>query len=121
MKPSPIGSKILSGYAILFTGLAPVGIAIVGLLHEVNVFLLSNVAIGVAITYFGVRVFMGDYSAVKFFTILVILHYLSITATNIWNYSDFPHESRAAKMAVPRMIRGIFFAGIYAWYYLIRK
>lgn len=121
MKPSPIGSKLLSGYAILLSGLAPAVVAIIGLRHGIGLHLLGNVLLGVAIIYFGVRVFMGEYSAVRVFTALVILHYLGITATNLWNYNDFPPESRAAQMAVPRMIRGILFAGIYAWYYLLRK
>ena len=121
MKPSPLGSKLLSGYAILFAGLAPAGAAIVGLSHGVGMHLLANVVLGVAIVSFGARVFAGDYRAVRAFAGLAILHYLGITAINIWNYNDFPADSRAAQMAVPRMIRGVIFAGIYAWYYLLRR
>jgi hypothetical protein len=97
------------------------GLAIVGLIHGVGLQLCANVGLGVAIVYFGMRVFAGDYSAVKVFAILVILSYLGLTATNILNYGDFPAESRAAQMAVPRMLRGILFAGVYAWYYFLRS
>lgn len=60
MKPSPIGSKLLSGYAILFAGLAPAGLAIVALTNGMGVHPLGNVALGIAVIYFGVRVFIGD-------------------------------------------------------------
>jgi hypothetical protein len=120
MKPSPLGSKLLSGYAILFAGLAPMALAIIGLTHGVGFFLLLNVLLGAAIVYFGVRVFVGDYAFVKIFAVLVILHYLGLMATNLWNVNEFPVDSRAAKMAIPRMIRGVLFAGVFAWYYLFR-
>jgi hypothetical protein len=120
MRPSPIGSKLLSAYAILFAGLAPMGLAIVAISHGLGPRLLGNVVLGAAIVYLGIRVFAGHYSSVRVFAILVILHYLAITATNLWNLDDFPAGSRAARMAVPRMLRGVVFAGVYAWYYLLR-
>jgi hypothetical protein len=121
MKPSPLGSKLLSAYAVLFAGLAPAGIAIVGLIHGIGLPLLYNAVLGAAIVYFGIRVFLGDYSAVRIFAILVIIHYLGIIATNLWNSGNFPDESRAAQMAVPRMIRGVLFAGVFSWYFLFRR
>jgi hypothetical protein len=66
------------------------------------------------------RAYYVEYSAGRVFAVLVIIHYLGVTATNIWNYNDFPPESRAAQMAVPLILRGILFAGIYALYYLVR-
>jgi hypothetical protein len=121
MQPSPLGSKLLSGYAIIFSALVPVALATVGLFHGIGMHLLANIALGIAILYFGIRVFAGDYAAVKVFAALVILHYLGITATNMWNFDDFPAGSRAAQMAIPRMIRGVLFAGVYAWYFLLRR
>src|SRR5690606_4536958 len=121
MKPSPLGSRLLSGYAILFAGLAPVILATIGLIHGAGIHLLANAMLGSVIIYFGARVFLGDYSVVKVFAIFVILHYLGITASNLWNYNHFPLESRAAQMAVPRMIRGALFAIAYAWYFLFRQ
>jgi hypothetical protein len=121
MKPSPIGSKLLSGYAILFAGVAPAGLATVGFINGMGIHLIANMVLSTVIVYFGVRVFVGDYSAVRVFATLVVLYYLGITAANAWNYSDFPADSRAAQMAIPRMLRGVIFASLYAWYYLFRR
>jgi hypothetical protein len=121
MKPSPIGSKLLSAYGIVFAGLMPAGLAAFGLAHGIGSLLLLNVILGLAVAYFGARVFAGDYRAVKLFAALVILNYLGLTASNIMNFDDFPEGSRAQAMAIPRMIRGVIFASVYAWYYLLRR
>ena len=123
MKPSPIGSKLLSIYAILFAGIAPGALVTTALVNGVVSlpYALGNVGLSVAIVYFGVRVFAGDYSATKMFAILVALNYVGLSVANAWNINDFPADSRAAQMAIPRMIRGVLFASVYVWYYLIRK
>jgi hypothetical protein len=81
---------------------------------------LGNILIASAIVYFGIRVFAGDFTATKLFAILVALSYLGLTVTNLWHFNDYPSETRAAQMAVPRMIRGLLFAAVYIWYYLMR-
>ena len=124
MKPSPIGSKLLSGYAILFAGIAPMALVAFALVSRIDLFLpsaIGNIALGVGVVYFGGRVFVGDYSATKIFAVLVAVHYFGLTATNLWNVNEYPTDSRAAQMAVPRMIRGLLFASLYVWYYLIRR
>ena len=123
MNPSPIGSKLLSIYAILFAGLAPGALLMIAAVNgAVSLpYALGSFGWCVSIVYFGVRVLTGDYSATRQFAILVALSYLGLTAANAWNINDFPAESRAAQMAIPRMIRGVLFAGVYIWYYLIRK
>lgn len=123
MKPSPIGSRLLSLYAISFCCLVPAVLLITGLAQgTVSISLaLGNLGYSLAIGYYGVRVFAGDYSATKEFAILVALNYLGLTVANAWYINDFPEGSRAAQMAVPRMIRGVLFACVYIWYYLIRK
>ena len=127
MKPSPIGSKLLSVYAILFAGFVPAALVTTAFVNGVVSLplALGYIALGVAIVFFGVRVFAGDYSATKVFAILVVLNYLGLTAVNAWNISNVPEDNRAAQMAVPRMIRGmirgVLFASVYIWYYLIRK
>ncbi len=122
MKASPIGSKLLSIYAILFAGIAPCALVTTALVNGVISlpYALGNVGLSVAIVYFGVRVFAGDYSATKMFGILVALNYVGLTVTNAWNINDFPADSRAEQMAIPRMIRGVLFALVYVWYYVIR-
>jgi hypothetical protein len=109
MNPSPLGSKFLSAYAILFAGFGPAGIAAVGLFHGIGFHFIANVVLGLAIVFLGIRVFVGNYFAVKPFAILVIVHYLGMTAVNLWNNNDLPAESRAEQMAIPRMLRGVLF------------
>lgn len=123
MKPSPIGSKLLSAYAILFAGIAPAALVAIALVNGVVSVpsAIGNILLAAAIVFYGVRVFAGDYSATKIFGILVALNYLGLAATNLWNFSEYPDDSRAAQMAVPRMFRGVLFASVYLWYYLIRK
>lgn len=95
--------------------------AVVGLANGINQSLLANVVLGLVIAYYGIRVFRGDYSATKVFAVLVAVYYLGMSATNLWFASEFPPESRAAQMAVPRTERGVLFAVIYVWYYLFRS
>jgi len=120
MKPSPIGSKLLSVYGAIFAGLAPLTLACIGLFHGMGLLLVYNVLLAATIVYFAVRVFLGDARAVYPFATLVMLHYFGVTLSNLVNQGNFPDGSRAAQMAVPRMIRGVLFGGVYAWYYLLR-
>ncbi len=53
----------------------------------------------------------------KTFGLLVAVNYLGLTATNALNFNDFPEGSRAAQMAVSRMVREVLFASVYIWYY----
>ena len=110
--------KILSGYAILFAGVAPAGLALVGLVSgALPLHAVGNVVLGAAIVYFGVRVFSGDHSQAELFGLLVGISYWGLTFINFWNWGDFPPESRAAKMALPRMIRGVLFGTVYVVYF----
>lgn len=121
MRTSPLGSKLLSLYAIVFAGLAPAVLASFALVRGLGIFLVGNIVFGGVIVFYGIRVFLGDARAVKVFGVLVMLHYFGVTLTNVLNYGDFPVDSRAHEMAVPRMIRGVLFGAFYAWYYLLRK
>lgn len=123
MKPSPIGSRILSVYAILFAGLAPAALMVTAVVNGVRslLFAAGNIAMSAAIVYYGIRVFAGDYSVARKFALLVAISYLGLTVANAWNLNDFPDDSRAAQMAVSRMIRGVLFASVYIWYYWLRK
>jgi hypothetical protein len=121
VKSSPTFSKILSAYAVVFAGVAPAILAGVGVWHGIGIFLLYNVLLGAAITYFGVRVFLGDRRAIVLFALLVVVHYYGLTISNAVNFSEFPEGSRAHRMALARAIRGVVFGTVYAWYYLLRK
>lgn len=121
MKASPIGSKILSGYAVLFAGVLPAVMGVLALCYGMGLIFAQNVILGGAIAYFAVRVFLGDRRALKPFAVLVVIHYFGVTLSNIWNYDSFPVDSRAYQMAVPRMVRGVLFGSFYAWYFLLRR
>jgi|GEM_PF-6919288 len=120
MQPSPIGSKILSGYAVLMIGISWNFLAICAVYQGEIYTAILTVALCFAIAYYGARVFLGDYSSVRTFMALVIIYYLGVAADNFVNMDTYPADSRAAKMAVPRIIRGFLFAGVYLWYYQIR-
>ncbi|XZE36075.1 hypothetical protein SH501x_001629 [Pirellulaceae bacterium SH501] len=122
MKPSPIGSKILSAYAILFAGLAPAAIMVTAVVNGVATlpYSIGVISLSVGIVYYGVRVFTGDYAAARIFGLLVAVSYLGLALSNALNFRDFPEGSRAAQMAVSRMIRGVLFAAVYVWYYWLR-
>ena len=121
MQPSPIGSKLLSAYGILFVGIAPLMLSIVGFINGAIELSIHNILLASAVIYFGARVFVGHRPSTRWFAVLVALHYFGLIATNFWYGDEFPPESRAAAMAVPRMIRGLLFGALYLWYYLIRK
>lgn len=121
MKPSPIGSKILSLYGIIFAGLLPL-IAAVFLLFKIGfLFALVTIPLSSAVIYFGIKVFSGNVKSIKTFAIAVMLHYLGVAYTNISNRDNYPPGSRAAKMVTPRIVRGVLFAGVFGWYYLLRS
>lgn len=122
MKPSPVGSKLLSIYAIVFAGVVPGALLVTATVNGVISlpYAFGNIALRIAIIYFGVRVFLGDYSATIAFALLVALNYLGLTTINVWSMNDLPPDSRATQMAIPRMIRGVLFASVYIWYYLLR-
>ena len=116
--PDSIWPKVLSGYAILFAGLAPAAIATIGLVNgALSLQAVGNVVLGAAIVYSGTRVFSGDHSQAKVFGLLVGLSYFGLAFGNFWYWNDFPAESRAARMALPRMIRGILFGSVYVGYF----
>ncbi len=120
MKKSPIGSKILSIYGIIFAGILPL-IAAIFLIIKVGFYpALIAIPLTSAIIYFGLQVFCGRKGSIKTFAVLVILYYLGVSYTNFSNRDNYPEDSHAAKMTTPRIIRGVFFAGLFAWYYLVR-
>lgn len=121
MKPSPIGSRILSAYAAVFCGIFPALIGAIALVKGIDLIFAQNVILGGAIVYFAVRVFRGDRRAVIALAVLVMIHYYGITLTNLWNQDSFQVGSRAHTMAIPRMIRGVLFGSFYGWYYLLRR
>lgn len=120
-KESPIGSKILSVYAILFAGLLPAVAACIAVLRGLSIYFIFNIIFASVIVFIGIKVFLGESKYLKIFAILVMIHYFGIAFSNIREYDLFPKDSRAFKMAAPRMIRGVLFACFYGWYYLLRK
>lgn len=121
MKKSPTGSKILSIYAIVFAGIAPLSLAFLAMANGIKLQVLPSFLLSSAIVFLGVRVFRGNSKYLRAFAICVMLHYLGVTVSNIFSYDTYPIGSRAHQMAMARMIRGVLFASVYCWYYLLRK
>lgn len=121
MRKSPIGSRLLSAYAVLFAGLAPLALLITAVSNGISVRLIPTLTLAVLVIYFGVRVLLGHARYVVPFALIVIVHYLGISVGNMLSYDSYPTDSRAYQMAIPRILRGILFAGVYCWYYLLRK
>lgn len=115
MTPSPTGSKILSGYAVLFAGLVPAVLAVVAIARGSRPFLLYSIVVSPAIVYFGARVFRGDPTVIKKLVGLVMLHYVGHTATYALHYGSF-----SPAVAFLQVVKGLAFAGIFCWYYLFR-
>lgn len=121
IKRSPIGSKLLSLYGIIFAGILPL-IAAIFLIAKTGAYLaFIAIPLTLAIIYFGLQVFAGRKTSIKPFAILVILYYLGVSYTNFSNRDNYPEGSHAAKMTTPRAVRGVLFAGVFAWYYLVRS
>ncbi len=121
MRKSPIGSRVLSAYAVLFAGLAPLALLLTAFANGIAIRLIPTMTLALMLTYFGVRVFLGHTRYIVPFALAVIVHYLGISIGNILNYDSYPADSRAYQMAIPRVVRGILFAGVYCWYFLLRK
>lgn len=121
MKSSPTGSKILSGYAVLFAGLAPIGLAVTAMANGFGLQFAASILLSAGIVVYGVRVFLGEAKYIRIFAIFVMLHYFGVTLANLISYDSYPLDTRAYQMAIPRMIRGVLFGSCYGWYYIIRK
>jgi hypothetical protein len=121
MKPSPIGSKILSGYGIVFAGILPLIAAAFLLIKTGALFALIPIPLSAAVIYFGIRVFAGHKQSIRIFAVLVMMHYLGVAYTNYSNRDSFPSGSYTKKMTTPRIIRGFLFSGVFCWYYLLRQ
>ena len=121
MKRSPTGSRILSGYAVLFAGLAPIVMATAAIANGMGPQFAASIILSSAVVFYGVHVFRGEVGSIRIFAVLVMLHYFGVTLTNLLNYDSFPTDSRAYQMAWPRRIRGVLFGSLYGWYYLVRK
>ena len=121
MTPSPVGSKILSGYAVLFAGLAPITLAVAAIANGMGIHYAASITLSAAIMYYGFHVFRGDVRFIRVFAILVMLHYCGVTFANVLKFDSYPTDSRAYQMAIPRMIRGVLFGSFYGWYFLLRK
>jgi hypothetical protein len=121
MKPSPVGSKILSAYAVLFVGLAPIALSVTAIANGLGLQSAASLTLSASVVFYGIHVFRGEVRYIRVFAILVMLHYFGVSLANILNYSSYPEDTRAFQMAIPRIIRGVLFASFYGWYYFLRK
>lgn len=119
MLPSPLASRILSGYAIVFGGLMPAFLTLWVVQLGLGLLLLTNLILASSIVYHGARVLFGDRRYIQTFGYLIVAHYVLLAFTNLT--LEAPEGTYAARMAGPRVVRNLIYAAVFGWYYLLRE
>ena len=119
--PRPIGVWILTVYAILLAGIAPLLLSIFLLVsgntagNGISIFLSLPLSIGIIISAIGA--WQGKERARKSLLVLITLHYVLIGINNylMLNSGQVPEETQTQLWG--RVIRGILYPAIYIWYF----
>lgn len=120
-KSRPIGVWILTIYALIFVGIAPLLLSFFMLFsgnatgNEVSVILSLPISIGVIISTIGA--WKGNNTARKSLLILVTLHYVFIAINNYFliNSGQIPVDEQSRMWG--RVLRGFIYPAVYVWYF----
>jgi|SRR5687767_10814215 len=119
--PRPIGVWILTVYALIFAGGAPVFASILLLISgnfAANVVsVLFSLPLSIAIVFSSIGAWQGKERARKSLLIFVTLHYAFIGLNNYLAISSglFPDDMQPQLWA--RVIRGVLYPAVYIWYF----
>ena len=120
----PLGVWILTGYALLFVGLAPIATAVV--LYASSeaqaaglgiVDLLLPLVLGICTTIAAIGAWRGNNKARIALVVLVTINYVLIAINNLLMLSSGPIPESQQISAWGRVIRGVLYPAVYFWYF----
>ncbi len=117
----PPGVWILTVYAILLVGIAPLLLSLFLLVsgnsagNIVSILLSLPLSIGIIISAIGV--WQGKENARKSLLVLVTLHYVLIAINNSLLINSGQVSDEAQTQLWGRVIRGLLYPAIYIWYF----
>lgn len=117
----PIGVWILTIYALVFAGIAPLLLSLFLLIsgnaagNVIGILLSLPVSIGVMISAVGT--WKGNEKARKSLLIFVTLHYVLVAFNNylLMNSGQVPDEEQTRLWG--RILRGFIYPAVYLWYF----
>lgn len=124
-KTRPTGVWILTIYALIFVGLAPLMLSIFLLVSGngsggvLGVLLSIPISIGVLTS--AINAWKGSEQARRFLLVFVTLHYVLIAINNYILIRSGQVPDGEQSQLWGRILRGIIFPAIYIWYFNKRK
>ena len=120
-KTRPTGVWILTIYALIFVGLAPLFLSIFVLItgnaagNEVSI--LLSLPIGIGVISSAVGAWRGSERSRKSLLILVTLHYVLVAINNYFliNSGQVPDDEQSRLWG--RVLRGFIYPAVYIWYF----
>jgi len=117
----PIGVWLLTIYAAIFAGLAPLILATVllisGNLGTNPVFLIFSLLLNASIIYYSVRTWQGNDRARKIFLILITTNYVFIGLNNLSLLLSGQVPVDEQTRLFGRVFRGVLYPVIFIWYF----
>ena len=117
----PIGVWILTIYALIFAGLAPLLLSVFMLISgnaPGNVLgILFSLPVSIGVITSAVGAWRGSEKARKSLLIFVTLHYVLVALNNfvLINSGQVPDEEQTRLLG--RMLRGFIYPAVYLWYF----
>jgi hypothetical protein len=117
----PLGVWLLTIYAAIFAGLAPLVLATVlllsGNLGKNPVFPIISMLLNVSIIYYSVRTWQGNDRARKIFLILITANYVFIGLNNLILLLSEQVPVDEQTRLYGRVFRGVLYPAIFIWYF----
>lgn len=126
LRARPLGLTLLILYAVIFAGIAPLGLSLY-LLFTGQAFAVPGASpdalamafvINVLVVYHAVGAWRGRPSAARWFLIMVTVHYVAVALNNLilLQFGELPPQVERARLW-GRVIRGGLYPAVYWWYF----
>jgi hypothetical protein len=123
--PRPLGVWVLTVYAAIFAGLAPLLLETYFLATGSAGFnpysLVFSIVVNAAVVYLAVRTWQGNNFARKLFIIFVTINYVLVGLNNLAALNAGPLSPDEQMTFIARIARGVLFPAIYIWYFNRRE
>ena len=120
----PLGVWILTGYAIVFTGLGPVIVAVMLLASgEARAAGLGPIdwllplVLGICVTVAAIGAWRGNNRARIALVVLVTIHYVLIAINNLLFLGSGSIPDTRQVTMWGRVVRGVLYPAVYIWYF----
>jgi hypothetical protein len=117
----PLGVWILTMYAVIFAGFAPLIVEIIllysGGLGTNSVFLIFSILINASLIFYSAKTWQGNDRARKIFLILITINYVLIGLNNLAMLLSGQIPADEQTRLYGRVLRGVLYPAIFIWYF----